>query len=285
MNIHRFSTAVLLAVIACFTFAAGFAVPAKAQTGINVTPTRIDSTIAIGDETTEMIRLSNSSAGDIEVEARIEPPAPDRGAASIAVDPGKVLLRAGESTDMMVRIAVPADAAPESQEGAITFNVVAVSGAAVTIVGEVRTAVALNVIKPVSDAEFSYPLIAGGPGPLVFTMKGRNTSEFPARITGDVELKALLGEDVVLHRSSGQISNDETFEMQAVWEDPPLFGIRKMTIRLNSGVGVPETKTAYMLIFSWKLMLAIIFLAAAAILMRRKCTAIFNVFRTSGDNR
>lgn len=265
--------------LTCCFLLFGLVPSAAAQTGINITPTNLAPTIAIGDETREKVTLRNSSAGDIEVEASIEQPALGKGAMLIETDSEPIRLKPGEARQVEVRIIIPAEAGAGTQQGSVTFNVGDAKVEDVAIVGKIRVGVKANIIQPISDAGFSYPLLISSSGPVAFTMRGRNTSDFPTTITATVELGSLLGDDIVLRQSSGLIDNDASFDMQAVWPDPPLIAIRKMTISLTSGVGTPVTKSRFIMIVSWKLLLAAALLAAGAIILLRKLPAIANVFR------
>lgn len=268
----------ILFVVASIGCLACFVTPALAQTGINITPTNIAMTIAVGDETREVVTLRNISASDVEVEASIEPPAAGDGAMSIAVSPAKIQLKAGESATVEVHVVVPDDAETGIQEGFVSFNVVDADAHEVAIVGKVRTSVNATIIRPISDVEFSIPMFVGSSGPVAFDIRGRNTSQFSTTIASVVELGSLLGEDIVLRRSSDMLNNNETYDMQVLWDDPPLFGIRKVTIRATSGVGSPVARSTFILIFSWKLLPLLLAALTATFLLRGKLPAIANVF-------
>ncbi|RJQ44258.1 MAG: hypothetical protein C4534_06775 [Gaiellales bacterium] len=277
MSAYPKKTFALGGALAAVVLALSWAYAAAAQTGINVTPTHIPATIAAGDETREKVSLRNLSAGEVEVEAVVEQGQGEGPLAAVSVAPARIRLAAGESAEVEVHVAVPSDAGVGRGEAYIFFNVADASAGNVAIIGKIRVAVEMNVIRPVSEADFSYPLIIGS-GPVTFTMRGRNTSEFPVAMDGRIVLESLLGEDVELVSSSRQVSNDESFELQAVWQDPPLFGIRRLKLSLSSGVGAPVTKTSYILIFSWKLVPALFLLVAAAAILIKKKPAIANVF-------
>ncbi|MHB0915039.1 MAG: COG1470 family protein [Thermoleophilia bacterium] len=255
-----------------------FATPALAQTGINITPTNLAMTMAVGDETREVVTLRNISAGAVEVEAAVEPSGAEDGAIAIAVTPEKVELKAGESATVEVNVRVPDDAVAGAQQGFVMFNVVDSHARDVAIVGKVRTSVTVNVIRPISDVEFSYPMFVGSSGPVTFNIKGRNTSEFATDVEAVVELGRLLGDDLVLSQSI-LLANQEAFNMQALWEEPPLFGVKRLTISVSSGVGAPVKKSSLILIFNWKLLPPLMGVLVAAFILRGKLPAIIHVFR------
>jgi hypothetical protein len=253
--------------------------PALGQTGITVTPTNITSTIAPGDETREVIMLSNSSVKDIVVAVSIEQPDAEEGAASITVDREEVLLATGESADLELMIHVPDDASAGEQTAFVIIDVNGASQQDVAIVGNVQVSIGLNVIAPVSDVDFTFPRIVTSPNEVMFTMQGRNTSDFPTSFQGKVELDGLWGDDVVLQQESSAIDNDETFDLQVIWDDAPSIGIRKMTISLSSGVGAPVTKSGYIFFISWKVLIFTLALLIILPVIIRKSPAIANVFR------
>lgn len=277
MKVQKPTRKFIVAIVACIACLACFVTPALAQTGINITPTNIAMTIAVGDETREVVTLRNISASDIEVVASIEPSAAEAGAMSIAVSPMKVQLPAGESATVEVHVVVPDDAETGTQEGFVSFNVDAAAHE-VAIVGKVRTSVTATIIRPISDVEFSFPVFVGSSDPVSFNIRGRNTSEFSTDVEAAVKLGSLLGDDVTLSQSSS-LKNQETFDMQGLWEDPPLCGIRWLTISVSSGVGAPVTKSSPILIFNWKLLPPLMIVLAAAFILRGKLPAIINVFR------
>jgi hypothetical protein len=162
------------------------------------------------------------------------------------------------------------------------YAVIDVSGASqhdVAIVGNVQVSIGLNVIAPVSDVDFTFPRIVTSPNEVMFTMQGRNTSDFPTSFQGKVELDGLWGDDVVLQQESSAIDNDETFDLQVIWDDAPSIGIRKMTISLSSGVGAPVTKSGYIFFISWKVLIFTLALLIILPVIIRKSPAIANVFR------
>ena len=241
------------------------AMPASANpdVGFRVTPTSIESTIAAGDNTSEIVTLTNFSVNEVVVRTHLTT---DGGSAEpgISIEPGMLSLKPGESARVTVHIDVPAVAQTGKRLSSVLFDAKSSSEKDVSIVGQVAVVLSINVIHPVSDVTWSFPRIVDSTDALVFRMEGRNTGNFTTKLVGDARLKGIVRGDVDLQASSEPITIGESTTLQAVWDETPLFAIKRATLDLSSGIGAPVRTEATIFIFPWKLMLMGLFIAVLA---------------------
>lgn len=95
-------------------------------------------------------------------------------------------------------------------------------------------------------------------------MEGRNTGNFTTKLQGDARIAGIVWGDVDLQAASGLLEVGETASLQAVWDETPLFAIKRVTLDLSSGIGAPVEQKAFLVIFPWKLTLMLVLMAAIA---------------------
>ena len=239
--------------------------PAQASQGVGfrVSPTYINPTIAIGDETSEAVTLQNSSDFQIVVHTAVGPS--DESRAVISLDQDQVTLKPGESRVIYVRISVPEEASPEKWQQTILFDEAPATGANVAIVGRVSTVLDLTVINPVGDTGFSFPRLIDSTEAAVFGATGRNTGNFTTRLKERIDLSGFLSGDTSLEAVSDPTGIGETADLQAIWSDSPIFSISRANLSVGSGVGNPARTSALVIVFPWKLTLMLGLISATAL--------------------
>lgn len=246
---------------------AGFLMPASRAAaasglGFRVSPTYVNPTIAVGDETREAVTLQNSSAYQIIVNSQIGPSG-DPGA-TISLDREQVSLKPGESAVVYITINVPENAPAGRRQQTILFDAASSSGNDVAIVGRVGMELDLNVIHPVADVRWSFPHIIDSSEEVVFDASGRNSGNFTTRLEEKVDLTGLTGRDTNLAGASDPLPVGQTATVRALWDEAPLFSVQRGVLGLGSGVGTPVKATAFFIIFPWKLSLMLALMAATA---------------------
>jgi hypothetical protein len=248
--------------VACILLLATSAYGAT-DVGFRISPTSINSTIAVGDETNETVTLKNFSTDEIVVNvhagADVTPAEP-----IISLEPDQVSLKPGESGKVVVRVKVPDDAQPGQWQSSVFFDAGSSAERDVSIVGQVGVVLSIEVIRPVTDVSWSFPRIIDSTDKVVFRMEGRNSGNFTTKLEGDARLAGIVRGDVDLQAASGPIAVGESASLQAVWDETPLFAIKKVTLDLSSGIGAPVEQKAFLVIFPWKLTLMLVLIAAIA---------------------
>jgi hypothetical protein len=247
---------------------------ALSQVGITVTPTRLELTVPPGDDTREQITITNASPRPIQIEGEVDSKPGVDHSAEIELTGVPLRLPPGESGEMEVKIAVPAEADAGEQQASIIFNAADVDEGDLSIIGQVRVGVLVKVIHPASNVEFSFPRIVSPGEDVVFSLSGTNSGSFPARLEGRVQLEGLSGEDKVLQASSDMLQTGESSDLQVEWTDAPYIGLRRATVSLGTGAGAPVTESGYILVFPWKLFMIVLAVAlptlSLALARRRK---------------
>lgn len=231
--------------------------------GFRVSPTYINPTIAVGDETREAVTLQNSSKYQITVNARVGPS--DQSKAVITLDQEQVTLRPGDSAVVYVGILAPDDAVPGNWQQTILFDAAHTAGADVSIVGRVSMMLDLTVINSVEDVKWSFPRLVDSTEEVSFDASGRNAGNFTTRLEEKVDLAGPVTGDINLVSKSDPITVGESAKLQAVWTESPLFSVKRATLTIGSGVGKPIRSEALIVVFPWKLslMLGLMVLTAA----------------------
>lgn len=271
-----FSTALLL--LGSTTIAA------TPDVGFRVSPTSIDSTIAVGDQTSESITLENFFTDEIIVKAHVSANT-DESEPSISLEPSEVSLKPGGSAKVVIHINVPENAQTGQHVSTVFFEAASSSTKDVSIVSRVGVALSIDVIRPVSDVTWSYPHIVDSADTVVFRMEGRNAGNFTTRLAGTVDISGIFGNDS-LQVSSDPIAIGETASLQVVWDEAPLFAVNRVTLDLSSGIGAPVEKKTFLIIFPWKLTLLLAFIVtivAAGVRFRPFLANVFSRIGRRGD--
>jgi len=277
---HRTSKPLILLV--CFTaiLLLEAATSAASEVGFMVSPTSVNSTIAVGDETNESITLQNLSTEEIVVNAHVSANG-DNGEPVISVEPTEVSLKPGGSAQVVIHVDVPADAQTGKRVSAVLFDAVSSNVSDVSIVGRVAVALTIDVIIPVSDVTWSYPHIIDSTDPVVFQMEGRNTGNFTTRLEGKVDISGLFS-NRTLKATSDPVVIGETTQLQVIWDETPLLAIKRVTLDLGSGIGAPVEQRAFLIIFPWKLTLILMLIVVIAVAGARFQPFFPNVFSRKG---
>ncbi|MBI5871138.1 MAG: hypothetical protein HZB44_09370 [Actinobacteria bacterium] len=254
---------------------------AAPDVGFNISPTSINSTIAVGDQTDETVTLQNSSSDEIVVKAHVSASG-DRAEPEISLEPGEVILPPGGFARVVVHIRVPEDAQPGRRLSSVLFDAASASTRDVSIVGQVGVAISTEVIHPVSDVSWSFPRIVDSMDQVTFWMEGRNTGNFTTRLEGTAIISGIFEGNNSLLAASDPVAVGESASLQAVWDEVPLFAIKKVKLDLSSGVGSPVERQAYILIFPWKLLLMLALMAAIAAVGARFQPSLAKVFSRNG---
>ena len=236
---------------------------AKNSVGISVTPAEISPTIAAGDQTGESVTITNRSG--VAVTAAVQPEAGGQpgGGVSIAAQPTRINLRPGESAAVAIRISTATQAPTGSVQGFVAIQAQPFGGGEIPVGSGVDVVLDVNVIQPVAGAGFSAPLIVDGGDPAIFSLRGSNNNRFPARLDGSVIVSGLLS-GTGLSGQSRELASGQSADLREVWDDPPTFGIGRVTMRLSAGAGSPVRSTALIIFFPWKLGLMLAGLAFTA---------------------
>ena len=177
-----------LAFLGCVFILPAATASAAREVSIGVSPTSINSTIAIGDGTSESVTLQNLSADEIAV--NIHPGAGGGpGEPAVVTDPGQISLRPGASAQVSIHITVPDDAPPGQWHGAVLFDAASAAERDVSIVGQVGVAVDLDLIRPVTEVSWNLPHLIDSSEPAVFGMAGRNTGNFTTALQGEADIR------------------------------------------------------------------------------------------------
>lgn len=213
-----------------------------------------------------MVILQNSSTDEIVVKGHASSNI-NQAEPVISIEPSEVSLKPGATTQVVIHINVPDDVQTGHRLSAVLFDAASSGAREVSIVGQVGVAIGVDVIRPVSDVSWSIPRIVDSTDSVVFQMAGRNTGNFTTRLIGTAVISGIFGEgNARLQAASDPVAIGETATLQAIWEDAPLFAIKKVTLGLSSGIGAPIERKVYILIFPWKLILTLSSLLAVAAL-------------------
>ena len=224
----------------------------KNSVGISVTPAEISPAIAAGDQTAESVTITNRSGVAVTVAVQPDAGGQPGGGVSIAVQPTRLNLRPGQSATVAIRITTAAQAPPGSVQGLVAIQAQPFGGGEIPVGSGVDVVLDVNVIQPVAGAGFSAPLVVDGGEPAVFSLRGSNDNRFPARLDGSVSISGLLS-GTGLSGQSRELASGQSADLREVWDDPPTFGIGRVTMRLSAGAGSPVSSTALIIFFPWKL--------------------------------
>ncbi len=256
-----------LVLAAAFCIAGSFCSPAEAlavsDNGFQVSPTSINTTIAVGDRTGEAVTLHNHSSEAILVKAHIS----DEGGGGgplVILEPQQVSLDPGGSATVIIRVQIPDDLEVGNRHLSVLFDAASRSERDVAIIGQVGVALSLDVIHPVADVRWSLPHLIDSSDVVTFSMEGRNSGNFTTALSGTADISGLLGAGNRLQTGSAQIAVGETAKLQAVWDEAPLFDISRVTLDISSGIGVPVENKTIVLIFPWKLTTMLLLMATVA---------------------
>lgn len=245
--------------------------------GFQISPTSINTTIAVGDDTNETITLQNSSTEEVVVKAHMDasgnPAEP-----IISLEPDQLSLKPGESAQVVVRLQIPDEMQPGHRLTSVLFDATATSERDVSIVGQVGVVFNIEVIRPVADVSWSLPHLVDSSDHVVFGMEGRNSGNFTTKLQSDARITGIVWGDVDLQVSSAPLPVGETASLQADWDEAPLFAVKRVTLDLSSGIGAPVEHKALLVIFPWKLTLMLALMSAIAAVGARFQPKIAKVF-------
>jgi len=236
---------------------------AASDVGFRVSPTSINSTIAVGDRNSEVVILQNSSSEEIVVRSHVHF-AGAQDSVEIVPEPAEVSLQPGGSAQVVIHIGVSDEAQPGQQAATVSFDAASSSTRDVSIVGEVGVAIGVEIIRPVSDVTWSFPRFVDSSERVIFQAKGRNTGNFTTRLEGSADISGMFEGNNSLTAASGPISIGESADLQAVWDETPLFAIKRVTLDLSSGIGAPVEQKAFIIVFPWKLTLMLFLILAVS---------------------
>lgn len=164
----------------------------------------------------------------------------------------------------MIRIHVPDEARTGHRLSSVLFDAASSTVRDVSIVGQVGVALGMDVIRPVSDVTWSFPRIVDSTDPVVFRMECRNTGNFTTQLEGTVDISGMFEGDNRLQAASDPIAIGETASLQVIWDETPLFAIKRVTLGISSGIGAPVEQKAFLIVFPWKLTLMLALIASIA---------------------
>jgi uncharacterized protein YfaS (alpha-2-macroglobulin family) len=237
---------------------------AIAEVGIEVSPTHLSPTIAVGDNTTETITLHNLSPEEVTVIAFSR----QEGAgarADISLDSERLTLPAGATGAVKVGLRIPSEAQPGQIRAVVDFEIEPAQSSEVAVVGQVEVAFDIQVIRPLAEVEWSWPRFVDSGDTARFWMKGRNTGNFPTRLTGTATIKGLLFGTTELQAESKNLAIGQDGEIELSWPDPPMFGIKRVTLSLSAGAGSPVQKDFLIVILPSRLPLIGLLISLAAV--------------------
>lgn len=274
-RIHKLAVITII-VLFCLLLPVSIARPAQ-DVGFRVSPTSINTTIAVGDDTNETITLQNSSTDEVVVKAHMDANG-NSAEPNISLEPDQLSLKPGESAQVVVRLKIPDETQPGHRLTSVLFDAAASSERDVSIVGEVGVVFSIEVIRPVADVSWSFPRLIDSSDQVVFGMEGRNTGNFTTKLQGDARIAGIVWGDLDLQVASGPLAVGETASLQAVWDEAPLFAIKRVTLDLSSGIGAPVEHKAFLVIFPWKLTLMLALMSAITAAGARFQPSIAKVF-------
>lgn len=249
--------------------------------GFRVSPTYINPTVAAGDDTRETVTLQNISGDQIVVHANTGSD-PDQAHMTVSMDSEQVSLNPGESSDVSIIIKVQDETPSGRYQQQILFDASPSSGRDVAIIGRVAMGLDVSVIHPVDNVSWSFPRLVDSSEQVSFIAQGQNMGNYTTSLIEKIELSGILGAKVDLRAASEPVAIGETAHLQAIWDEAPLFSIKKTTLSVGSGVGAPVKDSAFLVVFPWKLSLMILMMAAIAAAGARFQPFFAKVFAANG---
>lgn len=266
-------------------------VSASPAVSFRVSPTYINPTVAAGDNTRETVKLQNLSGDEIVVHANTNS---DPGQASAGSDPGQaahmsvsidaeqVSLKPDEASDVYITIKIQDDTPPGRYRQQIFFEAAPSAARDVAIAGRVAMGLEVTVIHPVENVSWSLPHLVDSSDQVSFIALGQNTGNFTTSLIEKVEISGLLGRKIDLLAASEPVAIGDTANLRAIWDEAPLFSIKKTTLSVGSGVGAPIKTGAFLVVFPWKLSLMILMMTAIAAAGARYQPFFTKVFAANG---
>lgn len=253
--------------------------PALAESGIKVTPTHLSPTIAVGDETREVVTLQNLSGEETTLRAQVDFGAGQSASMpDISIDPQEVRLGPGQLFPATISIKTPADMADGPRRVMVVFDAGPAAGGEVAIVGRVAVLVDINVIRPVKEVTWTIPHFIDSSAPASFSVRAINSGNFPTGLVENVELAGISG-SVNLQSQKKQVAVGDQVLLEAFWEESPLLAVKIATLSVGSAVGAPVQEKTLVMVFPWKLCLALIAIALTAFAGGRLMPFYTKVFR------
>ncbi|MHB1390159.1 MAG: hypothetical protein ACYCXF_02845 [Thermoleophilia bacterium] len=273
------TTLLCLALLAGLVHILITATPSLAESGIRVTPTHLSPTIAVGDETREVITLQNLSDRETILRSQVSIGAGESAVMpEVRIEPQEVTLGPGQSQPVTVSISVPADMTEGRRQATVIFDTGPAAGGDVAIVGRVAVLIDINVIRPVSDVTWNIPHFINSSDTATFAVQAVNSGNFPTQLVENVELAGITG-SVNLESRSRQVQVGERVNLETVWEETPLLAFKIATVSVGSSVGAPVHARTLFVIFPWKLSLALIVFVTIALIGVRISPFFAKVFR------
>lgn len=248
----------IAALAACLIVPFLITAPSNAEVGLKLSPTHVTPTVAVGDTTSEVITLQNESAEDMTIRGHIDA-GQDQASSRlvISIEPEELILKPGESGQVGIKIAVPADIEAGQMRVMALFNAQPAAGRDIAIVGQVSSLIDVDIIHPVDQVQWFVPIIADSSSSVAFIAEATNSGKFTTGLSEKVELTGLLGTTDLLSQEQ-TVGVGERARMVATWEDTPIFAVKRGLLKVGSGVGAPVEKTVLFIVFPWKLTLAIL---------------------------
>lgn len=259
--------------------------PARTQgeIGIEISPTSLTPTIAVGDETREQIRIRNSSAAEMLVTARTR--VQDSGSGDdlqLEVYPAEIRVAPGDTAEATLSIKVAPGAESGSSKAAALFLAEPLTERDVSIAGQVAVNVDVALIRPLEAVSLTTPRFSDANGTMTFAARARNNGNFPTALKTTVSLTGLFADDLVLKASSDQLAVGEEGAVELEWTDTPAFAIRRLHHSVSTGVGAPVENDGFLIIAPWRLALMLLVIASATLTGIFLTPLITNVFPLNG---
>jgi uncharacterized membrane protein len=189
----------------------------------------------------------------------------------------KVFLKAGDSTNVPVKIKVPENAPPGGHFLVIWFGTASAEvkegiGVGVRVGSLIYINVTGNVIEKISVKNFQAPKIAFG-FPVKFRYSILNEGNTYVRPTGDIEIKNIFGRLVAnlkVNSKEAQILPGKSKDFEDVWENTFAFGSYKAVYRIQYGENKELNFNYWFFMFPVKIfVLTVVILAFAIFILPR----------------
>lgn len=283
-NRKLFLFVAIITTVSVMVFLAAHAL-AQGEIGIEVSPTSVSPTMAVGDETRELITIRNSSDTEmlVSTQSQLAEGVSDEDL-KLEIQPAEIRIAPGDSAQAALLIEVAPESEARNSRAVAFFLVEPLNGRDVSISGQVAVTVDVKVIRPIEDVNLSTPHFSDANGSLLFIAGARNNGKFPTRLQSRVSLTGLFVDDVNLTASSDELAVGEGGSVEVEWPEPPAFAVRWVHHSVGTGVGSPVEEDGLLIIAPWRLALMLLVVAAAVTVGAFIPPAFTNVFPTKGRN-
>ncbi|MCL6105816.1 MAG: hypothetical protein M1309_00455 [Actinobacteria bacterium] len=251
-------------IILLVVFVPGDAAPEPSGMGISVAPGHIQVNIAPGDQTRESVTLTNTSGSQVMVDVRPQYSSDAGGGLSISASPSEVTMKPGVAAAVTINIRVPPDAGTGERQDGVVFQIQPPRQGNISLAGRVEVVLDENIINFVDRVRWQVPHWLDAGEPARFSVSGRNSGYFPERLVATEEVDGIFGAHLI-NEQSGQLAIGQSASMQATWHNPPFIGIKRVILKIGAGAGAPAETDTWLIIFPWRLSLALAGLAAATV--------------------